>query len=1364
MRKTSYLIILLLAMLWGIPARLWAGQVYFYHFDSSNGLSENSIYSIIEDELGYVWLGTLNGLNRFDGQQFTVYKPIPGDTTTIRNNIVELLTAGRHGDVWAYTRYGGLNYYHAATDHFEAIADSLLPGPLTHLHALEGLPDGQLLLLVDQQVYRYNPVRHTYHAVLPTLQAYAMTALADGTLCIRHRQGLSLYRTEDLLRTATPTAAHTLPGSIQNVAPWKNLLYYSTPQGVFEYDRNTHRTLHHFSLHQLSHGTVADQHITSITYDGDRFWIIADHRLYSVSHADQNQYTLTYHAADPSRKGSMTSDDASFLFTDPLHNTWIVTTKTGVNVYSQTRNRFDYYLIPQNVNDDFKDPVRVILPLDAQHILVAFDQSAMGLLDETQQPPQFTQFTSPYLGRKNFTRAMLRDSQGNVWISTQYTIVIYDPKTRQMVPAHERFPDFPPRFDFCRVIKEITPGTLVFGGNGLRLLNLATGASINVGKALRVTTNIDQIRDLVLDDEGYYWLCTDNNGIVKIHSTEPDHWQRIRQDTQPLHISNNKVYCIVHTRGKMWIGTHNGLNIIDLDSHQVTTLFEKNGLSDNVIYSLLDDHAGHLWASTSRGLNRIDMATLTIDDYLGDFYFMDDAYVTGPDGRMYFGGYDGFVAFDPTRFNMPPNVPTPLLRSFKLFNNTVSVNTPINGRVVLPAPLFQTDTITLDHNNRTFSFTFDAVPALPEPVRFRYKLAGYDDRWLYTQGTDRQASFTNVPPGHYTLMIETSLPDSPWQTPGRTLSIIITPPFWETLWFKLTTACLTASTLIGLYYYRLNRIKQRNLYLQQQVDLQTHQLKTQNQEILRQKEEVEAIGQKLHAADQLKLNIFTTISHEFRTPLTLILGHLDMLLEKKAEKPRRSLQTIQGNARSLLNLVNQLIEVRKNDHQKNTLQVSRFSLPAFCEMILQGFQPLAQKKQIDITLYNHLNNPQVWLDPVKTEHILYNLLSNAIKYTHDHGQVDLILDTAGDTFTLAVKDNGMGIAPAEQPFVFDTFYRANAQTHAAGHGIGLALVKSFVELMQGEITLNSSVGQGSTFLLRFKQGHAHFAEADLVPARENQHHTPLHDAPLPHSLTATDDALHTAGATILLVEDNLQLQEYIAGMLGGQFKLTQVANGQEALEHLDHHLPDLIISDIMMPVMDGITFCKKVKAAVLTSHIPMILLTAKTDLDTKIEGFELGVDDYVEKPFDPKLLEIRIKTLLKNRDAVKRWAQDGVLKAADTLKIGQAERSFLGNVNQHIQSQLANPDFSIEKLGVELGMSRSTFYRKFKALTGVSANDYLKKQRLHKAKALLEEGNVAISQLCYEVGFASPSHLRDSFRKEFAVTPSQYQKEFQARH
>lgn len=846
------------------------------------------------------------------------------------------------------------------------------------------------------------------------------------------------------------------------------------------------------------------------------------------------------------------------------------------------------------------------------------------------------------------------------------------------------------------------------------------------------------IRDIEVDPQKNIWLALDGNGILR---TDPKVETAELFSTAQLNLNNGKVYSIHYHNKALWLATNAGLNKFSIPQKKiVATYFEQDGLSNNIVYSVTSNN-DKLWMSTNRGITCFTPNEKRFETYLNNDFFMDDAFFVNPQQQVFYGGYNGIVVFDPSKIVSSNITDLPTFESFALFNQLVNVGDTVNDHVPLKQALNQTKVITLPYYQHTFTFGINCLPFdYPNTYKYRYRLFPWQKEWISIEGTLPKVSFTNVRPHQYTLQVQVAKKHGQWSE-TKNLAITITPPFWETWWFL--TGCLAATVclVVLLIQLRLLQIKRRNKWLTEKVREQTKDLQQKNTEI-------QDISAKLHEADQARLRFFTNVSHEFRTPLTVILGYIESLETNNTTRIRK---VIQNNAIRLLRLVNQLIEFRKLDLNQLNLQVETIELNSFIQDVAESFKVLANRKNIELVL-SFEQKQTAWLDADKLDKIIHNLISNAIKYSPEGQTIYIRLTETTNTHQIEVIDEGIGISPEDMEQVFTRFFRSGQQqSKVDGHGIGLALVKELTEIQLGTINLTSEPERGTCFVLSFKKGKDHFTENDFSKSSVKRL------TPIVEATQDTNPNKTIAGVSILLVEDNTDLLHYLHGLLSPTYEVATATNGQEGLVHLEDHLPDLIISDIMMPIMDGLTFCQRVKENNITSHIPFILLTAKTDKQTKINGFLQGIDDYIEKPFSQSLFLARVQALLQNRSKLQEQLTTvTATQSIDKEKVSRRDLEFWEDLNKHIQDNLSNPEFTMEQLSQLVNMSRSTFYRKFKSLTGESAGDYLRKIRLHKAAELLTEQKLNVNQVALEVGFASISQFRSKFRATYGVNPSSY--------
>jgi signal transduction histidine kinase/DNA-binding response OmpR family regulator len=852
-----------------------------------------------------------------------------------------------------------------------------------------------------------------------------------------------------------------------------------------------------------------------------------------------------------------------------------------------------------------------------------------------------------------------------------------------------------------------------------------------------------EIQAMVVDG-GRIYLATKNHGLLRadLSTKRLVRWHAGGAGALP----NETLLCLAQDPAQydhLWIGTFgSGLCQLDKLTGRIRQFTTAQGLPNNVIYAIRPDGDGHLWLSTNRGLCRFDSRTYetrsyTTDDGLPNEEFNRFHDVTLPDGRLIFGGIDGYTVFDPKRVREDQFKPLVALTTLRVNNQVISVNTPNSP---IQRDINETSELVLDHQQNFLSFDFAALEFNnTQKNRYRYKLVGLDKDWVYS-GNLATATYTNLPPATYTFMVNASNTSGIWSPHTRQIRIVIEPPVWAT-WWAYTLYMLLLIGAIGLFLrVRLNRIRLRSrMELREQESMQLKQL------------------------DELKTRFFANITHEFRTPLTLILTPLEQLLNDKrisdADHHNR-LSLIYRNANRLLRLINELLDLAKLDAGKLTVTPTPGDLLEFIERTAQVFKEEADRKHIRLSIKQQLKQPYFWFDADKVEKIINNLLSNALKFTQENGTITIsvsalasltdgssnVLDQT-ERIQLVVRDSGIGIENDKLPLIFTRFYQAASSSDGGvgGSGIGLALVKELVEMMQGKVTVESELKRGTTFTIELP---CRSALAQNIPVNGSGHSrkpgtraTAAIDANTPH---------------ILLVEDNNDIADYVMSILGAEWHVHRVSNGRQGVEAAIAEGPDLIISDVLMPEMNGYELCRQVKENPITNHIPIILLTAKAAVESRIEGLTAGADDYLAKPFQVEELLGRVRNRLEQQQRMRQHYRAQLLREGHLPNASQApEDEFMNRVYATLEARLDDSTFGVEPLADSLGLSRMHLNRKIKAMTGMTPNELIRVVRLRRAAELLLTG-ASISAVADLVGFDTPAYFSKVFKEQYHLTPSEY--------
>lgn len=1338
--------ILMVLILFKIQVNCLPQQVRFDHFDISNQLSQNNIFNLIVDDIGYIWIGTLEGLNRFDGYEFKAYKPTSDRKNNISGSAFIELANSKNGNIWAITRNGGLYYYNSELDALHAIPDSLLSGySVENTTMMVESATGDLWMTDYSTLGIFNPKANSFH-VTETDSINSMISSPDEGMLISNEKGVfRVIKTEPQENALQLKTSQVYAGTVYQ-------LYCRDDNTIFGLNENqllVWKDLNEepeiaLDLTEFNLPDFTVQEINSFVANKNELWMGGPFSLIRINFDSTKQASI--YKYDRNNPFSFKGRTVRNLVFDKNENLWIGTVKHGLNLVDNQKNQFLHYQWKKNSEQSLNiDPVRCIHKSKNGNLWFGFDRYGVGVQYPNGDQELYQDFFERDGTVSNITRvrSIFEDSKGNIWIGDSKELGRYNPSRNRIESASYKY-----NWSWqslCYVIKEFEPGRLIISGDSMiGIVDLNTNKLSILPESDNDVSLQGFARDIIQDEHGNFWVALNLYGIVKIdHATNT--YSKI--DITNSELTNNKLYALRKKGDQIWIGTNNGLNVYSISENRIVhRYFESDGLSNNIVYSVYDDSEGNIWTSTNNGISCFNIEKQSFSNYLENDFFMDDAHFKDHEGNLYYGGYTGIVSFKPEKIQPAKSIRHPVLENFYLANKIVHPNDTVNNKILLEKSISKTNKLRLSYFQNSFSISFNAFPFnYPNSNQFKYRLDGLQSDWIYSIESNRLATYTGLQPGNYQFHLTASSGDGTWSDPV-VLDIEIIPPFWKTRWFLLSIILLLVFITIILYRRRVQEIKRRNILLKEKVEEQTSELKEQNRQIMNQKLEMELMAKDLHEADQAKLRFFTNISHEFKTPLTLIMGHLDNLNHTGSNK---TIKSIRNNAIRLLRLVNQLLDIRKLDQDKMHLSVHELDIVQLTREITESFQIVAKKKNIDLRFFSSSEKLKVWLDGDKMEKILHNLISNSIKYTPGDKGIVVSIFNRQEKIELHVTDQGRGIPDEDLDFIFNRFYQGSGKS-IEGHGIGLSYVKSLVEIQQGLIEVKSKKNTGTEFILSFKKGNQHFSANDLTQAEGEKIGFGYEE------LIIHEWEPFNPGAEILVLEDNDDLRDFLKELLSKHFKVTTAINGKEAFILLKNLTPEIIISDIIMSEMDGITFCGKLKKNTSTSHIPIILLTAKSDVETKIEGFELGIDDYIEKPFDPKLLLTRINSILENRQKMKDLILAHNSRIEDIKdKISSTDKIFWSQITEIIGQNYSIPDFSVDEMSIKMNMSRSSFFRKFKGLTGISPGDYLRKFRLQKAKSLIMGNDLKNKQIINEVGFQSVSHFRKSFKEEFGKTPAE---------
>ena len=1385
----------------------------FEHFSSQQGFAQRSVFSVLQDSLGFMWFGTTDGLYRYDGYNFHKYKHDPADPTSLSYNVVISLYEDRSGALWIGTEGGGLNKFERDKEIFTRYQyDPEDPFCLSNNTVASILEDRAGNLWFGTNGGGLNKLTSGKNGLVPprfihyTHNPQDKSSISSDVVGPIHEDesGVLWIGTEEGLNKLAPAPDDTVspefihyrhdPADPKSLSSNKIYSIFEDKAGVFwigtgggglntlnsEERKKRHPAFSHF-YHNPEDGTSLSSNVVYSVFEDHSGNIWIGTLGGGLNKFDRTKDIFTPYTFDPNEPKGLSGNWVYTIYQDRSGILWIGTMPGGLNKLDPGKKKFSHYK-HDPYNSAGLSGNRVFSICEDTHgniWLGTFNAGLNKLInqDDVNAPPNFLHYkhdpADPESLSNNSVFSMLEDRSGNLWIGT------FGGGLNKLVPeeqgkAHPAFihfkniPGDPSSLsnNNIRSIYEDNDGILWIGteyGLNQYIPEDKTPGSAVFSRYLHdpddpASLSNNTVWSIYRDGQGILWIGT-SGGLNKLIIDDPGnsshgfiHYTHVPGD--PSSLSNNEVSVIFEdTRGILWIGTSGGgLNKFDRQTEKFTRLKETDGLANNAISGILEDDQGNLWLSTRRGLSRFNPDTEMFRNYFaedglkGD-EFQQGAYIKSNAGEMFFGGTDGFNRFHPDSIIDNTIIPQIVITDFLLSNNSVPVGFDRStNRSVLKQSLTGTKLIELNYYDKIISFEFAALDFhLPGKNRYAYRLEGFDQGWRYTKANRRFATYTNLHPGTYTFRVKGSNNDGIWNEAGTSLRIIITPPWWATWWAYMLYGFSIIGFLFSVRRYELNRLNWKNQFKLEEVKL---------------KERTEI--------DRMKSRFFANISHEFRTPLTLILGPAEKInRESSGEEIEKNSTLIKSNAKRLLVLINQLLDLSKLEAGKLRLTTSKGDLVSFIKGITMSFESFAERKNITLEVKADKAVIEMYMDREKLTRIMTNLLSNAFKFTPENGQITVAIKQIDDNVVdIGVRDSGIGIPVEEQSKLFDRFYQVDSSftREHEGTGIGLALTKELVELHHGTIRVSSKPGEGAEFIVRLPLGRDHLKDAEIIDQAEIENNV-VHDGVKdqseiklnndPTKVSGKDNETGVDKNILLIVEDNEDVREFIKSSIGADFQIEEASNGEMGIDKAQEIIPDVIISDVMMPKKDGIELTKILKNEKNTSHIPIILLTAKSGQESKLDGLETGADDYLTKPFDIRELRIRIKNLLNIRKNLQEKYSKGILSGKRSRKkLSDLEEQFLNRVIEVVNNHLDQEDFSIEAFDQELGMGRVQIFRKLKALTGKSPSRYIRTVRLTRARQMIEDKSGNISEIAYSVGFASPAYFSMCFKEEFGLLPS----------
>lgn len=1342
----------------------------FSHLDITNGLSDNHINCVLKDEKGFMWFGTNSGLSRYDGNKFKVFKHEAKDPHSLKESYVLRICEGPGKKLWVFSNID-ISIYNPSTEGFaDNVNDELTRYKIStdQISKIKKDAEGNYWFITNNfGLYCYKPktgVTDFYDASARSKARLYSNYVVDIVTGKGNIQWL-IYNDGviDALNTATNKIVSRFEGvakandnkseSYSAVLDNKNNLWiYSSAQPIGAYYYNPqNNTLQHLTK-DTPHGKLNSNIINSIVQaDDNKIWIGTDHG--GINILDLATFNVNYVLNKADDPLSLAGNSVN-LFKDDKGIIWAGTFKQGVNYYHKAIIQFPVYrhLLTDPQSLPFED-INAFEEDANGNLLIGTNGG--GLIIFNRKTQKYTQYKHDAANSNSLSNDIIIglyiDHEQKLWIGTYFGgLDCFDGKTF----THYRHNDKVPSSisdDRVYTITEDAERNLWVGtfSGGLNVLDRKT----NTFKHPNYTMISDYTSIIYRDRQGSLWIGHDRgidviNGITK----QIKHYYSHPNNRNSLAGSDVNVIT-QDSRGLMWIGTKSGLSILNTQTNSFLNVDNILNKPASNVSNILEDKEGRMWISTTNGLSCVGLSgagdnyKFNINNYneadgLQGRDFNLYAGLVFKNGDMAFGGSHGFNLFDPAAISTLKPDPKLVFTDFGLFNKSVAVGDSVKGRVILNKSIAETTSLTLKHDENVFDIEFSACEYFYQnKIKYQYTLEGFDDGWITFPGNSRSATYTNLDGGDYVFKVREQNSNQ-----VITLKITVLPPFWKTPAAYIAYLLFAVSFLL---YLRHRGIRT----LERQFDLKQTEIEAERK-IANEREE----AQRMHQLDLMKIKFFVNISHEFRTPLSLILSPIDDLI-KVSDKPdqQHHLTMIKRNSKRLLNLVNQLVDFRKMEYNELKLTLAKGDIIKFIQEVSSSFTDVAHQKQIQFLFESEASSFVTQFDHDKMERILFNLLSNAFKFTPAGGTISVILnlpDVEGlpaDQRMLEIRviDTGIGITKENQDMIFERFFQDDIPESLLnqGSGIGLSITKEFVKMHGGSIKLESEPDYGSCFIISIPVG-GKFEKLETTPRQERTL----------KAGTKNVEGLQGSNKkpTVLLIEDDDDMRLYLKENLKSNFHIIEAVNGKEGWQKALSAHPKLIVSDVSMPEMNGLELSKKIKADSRTTQIPIILLTAVTGDEDQLAGLDCGANDYIIKPFNFEILLSKINNLLLMQQTLKETYQKQVeIQSQDVVVVSEDEK-FLKNALDFIEQNITKPNFSVEELSRHLALSRVSLYRKLLTLTGKTPVDCIRTIRLQRAVQLLEKSKLSIANVAYEVGFNNAAYFAKVFKEEYGMLPSEY--------
>lgn len=1330
----------------------------------SDGLSQGMCHDITQDKRGFIWVGTNDGLNRYDGHNFKVFTHDPYNEYSISGNVCTALFIDSKKRLWIGTQTDGLNVYNELTHRFYHIdLHTASKFKLSNVNYINEDPDGNLWTSnFDGEIFKII-LSDSLKTGFPTQSnlTKSVTILRVGILLPNRVVTPFVFDSKGLAYICDKDDFYTLnwknPTKLTRLQPDSAEIPFAFFQ---KHSKQSRLWMTSASLSIAAQQVKALYPLIKKSYENEVKLTTTStgHLIIST----QKQLWLVQNHNELLTKNPLSTDKCLLIlpenksiticFEDNKGNIWVGTNGYGLRKFNTHIRQFHWYLPNKSLNNIYQDRQgRCYVRFNNNYQIVDKQTNSTKALPQTQGSRK----------SESFSCDLIQDRTHHFWIAND---TVENTIHHSYLLKYNKEWALQKKYPLPKNVSWIITGTRIIEDNTGKIWGVASNGKVvcfnpateqanvfDYSPLASSPSSISEPTSIYKDQDGLFWIGS-QAGLIKmnVNYTTPKFTIFSNSILNRQSLSNNHVSCMINDPYQpgnyLWVSTKGGgLERLDKQTGTFEHFTEKQGLPNKVVYGILVDEHKNLWMSTNRGLSQLNPKTLifknyTKEDGLQDDEFNTNSFYKAPTGELLFGGLNGLNSFRASDIQSTTRKPTVLIVGLKINNETIEAGDETH---LLSESIEHTPSITLAHDQNQLSLEL-AVMDLTNPAknRYRYQLAGISKTWVEV-GTNRIINFSQLSFGTYSLQVSGSVNGELWSDPV-TLKIRIQPPFYASWW-----AYFVYLALIAALIWRWNQAKTQRLLLQQEL-------------VFKEKE-----ARQMAELDEIKTRFFTNISHEFRTPLTLI---INLVADLGKKYPNDSLFiSLKRSSQRLLSLINQLLDLSKLDSGQLSIHIQKSDLARFIQELTEGFELVAKNLSIGFQFTQNRPEATACFDADCIEKILTNLLSNALKFTKKEGNVALSIEysVSLDTIKITVKDDGIGISAQQAEHIFERFYQADSTQKRAyeGTGIGLALVKEIVNLHKGTISVQSLEGMGTTFTILLPIGEQtwkdELAQSNTAPipyqSIEPTALTALsaNEALPPLAMPASDD-----DNILLLVEDNTELRHYIRSIFEHQYRIIEAVDGQDGLEKALQNIPDLVICDVMMPRMDGFEFCQHLKTDENTNHIPVLMLTAKTNVLSKIQGREMGADDYLTKPFYREELAAIVNNLILQRNTLRqKYEMKTVSLKPNEVKISSLEEKFMTKAKATIESHIMESSFNVEQFALTMNVSPVVLRRKIKALTNQTVTEYVRNYRLQRAADLLRNHGGSVTEIAFQVGFENVSYFGKVFQEAYGKSPSEFSKE-----